>query len=393
MRKIILIAGLIAMSLPVKLRAQEDNQPSYIKRLTRSKTEQTFSVWEPMVNIRDYVVLKEGRLILDLAREDDYDNFKNLDSLLTEFKKDIAFYKDSLNANPTGNMRIDYVMNTEYSFKKIRFKKYNADGSIFMNRDNEISRLKFEPDTVRIIIQKSRPGLGSHRDAPCSIPYSIQATFVLGNYYDIDRVLDDKILNSTIDTLRKSLHHNGNKKVNSYQSTILYNPYTSGQGRLVRYSYLLNNEYATVRDHKARNTFTPQFGIGLIRNTFTPTFDAGFQHNWSWISSQHNFWRISGTGYYFFEKNPEGGYKTNDNWFINACIGSIDQYNNKGWVGKEFSLGVGYLVSSKGDYFKGTTIRLYTNIMLVKGLSLVPEIIATDNFKQFFPGMTFKIFP
>jgi len=389
----LILSGLMLISLQAKLCAQTAYLDDYSKRMSRSKTEQTFNAYDGLINIRSYVVLKEGSMILEVNDERDYAAIKNLDSILANVKKDIAFYKDSLDGNPTGNMRIDYVLNEEYPFKKIRFKRYNADGASFLNRDGEVSRLKFEQDTVRIIIHKLMPGLGKGKNGPCQVAFAIQATFILGNYYDIDKVLADKVLNSVVDTLEKASHVERQPRFNHKQMTLQYNPYYSGPGRFLKTDFLVNSEFAVRHNYqKPRISFNPQFGAGLVRNTLTPVADVGFQYNRYWNNfKERNIYRLSGTGYYFFEKDESGNYRVHDNWFINATIGSISERVDPGWYGREASVGVGYLVSQKGNYFKNNAMRIFTHIMIVRGVSVVPEVIFNNNFKEIFPGITIKI--
>ncbi len=394
MKKLILCTALILISLQAKLYAQDDNTSEWTKLMSRSKTDVTFNVWPTMIAIRDFVVLKEGRMIVELSDEHDYASFRNLDSILVNFRKDIAFYKDSLDANPTGSARIDYVLNDDYSFKTIRFKKYNANGNSFLSRDAEISRLKFEQDTIRIIVHKTKPGFSTKKNGGCSVSYAVQATFILGNYYDIDKVVGDKVLTGIMDTLEKESIVKRKKRFGRNPITISYNPYYTGKGRLIKRNVLMNGEFDyEIWYKKPKFSFNPQFGVGVVRSTLTPVTDIAFQYNRYWANNkERNIFRISGTGYYFFDKDVKGNFIVNDNWFINAVVGNISDKNDPSWYGREATFGVGYLVSQKGGYFKNTTMRVFTDIMIVKGVSLVPEIIATDNFKQFFPGITLKVF-
>ena len=83
MKRLILIVLLTAVSMQGELLAQGEYQSERVKQMNKSKTEQTFNAYLGMINIRDFVVLKEGSLILDLSDMSDYKNFRNLDSLLT----------------------------------------------------------------------------------------------------------------------------------------------------------------------------------------------------------------------------------------------------------------------------------------------------------------------
>ena len=396
MKKLILSTALIAISLQAKLYAQVDDVSDYSTRMKRSKTEQTFNVDGWFINLRDFVVLREGRLILEMHGADDFESFRNLDSILLSFRKDIAFYKDSLDANPTGSSRIDYVLNPEYSFKKIRIKRYNADGSIFMNRDGEISRLKFDQDTIRIIIQKSRPGSNSSKTAPCMIPYSIQATFILGNYYDIDKVIADKVLKGIIDTLEKSSKTQGTiKRPSNNPLSIIYNPYYSGPRSFQKYNRLLMSEHDELARSPKSHFFSVNgnIGAGFVRGALSPVWEAGIQYNQYWSGSfEHNFYRLSVSPYYLFDRDVNRNLIVNDNWFVNVDMGTIYTNNQRGWAGRAATFGVGYLVAQKGGYFRNTTFKVFTDIILMKGFTIVPEFVFTNDCKQIFPGVTVKVF-
>jgi hypothetical protein len=397
MRKIIISAALTMLSLQGGLFAQNAFQAGINEAMSKSKTERTFNMDPQEVNIRDFVTLKNAKMILELRWLEDYKEFGNMDSLLRGFMNDIAFYKDSLKVNPTAHVRIDYVLNSEYSFKKIRFKQYNADGNIFMAQNGDISKLKFEQDTVRIIIQKSIRGVKAGEVGPCGYPYSIQATFLVGNYTDIDRVLANKDLEGVMGTLEKESQSASNKDVVYHKPmSIIYDPYYTSSSRLQRYKRLLANEYDLYSPNVTdRLVIDAGLGAGLIRNTLAPMVDMGltiqrYARHGRYLD--YNFLSVSVSPYYVFERNNEGNFSVKDNWFVNATIGSVYKQGAFGWLGKKGDFGVGYLFSQKGNYFKNTTMKVFTEIQLIKGLTVVPELIATDNFKQIFPSFTVRIF-
>ena len=401
----ILIAALL-VSAKGLLYAQKLEQPNYVTRMKMSKTERTFNANEGLIGIRDFVTLKSGSLILELSGVDDYENFRNLDSLLELFRKDIAFYKDTLDANLTANNRIDYVVNSEYDFKKIRFRKYCQENPIFLSNHGAISRMKFEQDTVRLILQKSKPGLGRGKNAPCSIAYTIQATFILGNYYDIDKLINDHVLRGIVDTLEKvtltkRIQHNISKPwyIQAHPVSINYNPYFAGSSALTKSGWLLRNEYDVLLKpaHKPRFVgVIGDIGAGLVRNTIVPLCEVGLQYNNYFAGSptgSHSIFRLSAIPYFFFDRNIAGDNIINDNWFVDASIGSISPNDfPTGWPGRETTLGFGYLVSGKGNYFKNTTFKIFTDLLYASHITIVPEFIFTNNMKQIYPGITVKVF-
>jgi hypothetical protein len=392
MKKLILSSLLALASMTGMLHAQTNEPTDRDKQQGRSKTDRTFNIWGLQINIRSVVQLRNSKMILELQNVGDYQNFMNMDSLLAVFKKDIAFYKDSLETNGAGHVRIDYVISPEYTFKKIRFKKYPADGDIFVNRGGEVSKLKLEQDTVHIIIEKL---LYKTR---CTIPYTIQATFLLDNYTDLNKVFADKEeANRIMKTLESESHSPKENKPGRYpELSIFYNPYFTGKGSLKRYkgvgidnrsgiSFLHDNDQLTLHGN---------IGAGLTMNTLVPTAELGLAINspWGHGSKTFSFFRLYASSFYFFEKTAEGSYSLKDNYFVNFSLGSEYDKPERNWVGKVADFGVGYLLSPKGSYFKGTTIKVFTDIKLMNGLTVAPEIISTNNFKQFFPGLTLKIF-
>jgi hypothetical protein len=401
MKKTILATALALASLQGNLFAQMNSyQEGRLDALKQSKTEQTFNPNYFYINLKDFVTLKEGKMTLEMHYFKDFDNFRNIDSVLAVAMKDIAFYADSLNADPTGHLRIDYVANTDYSFKKIRFKRYPSDGNIFMNQDGEISKLKFDQDTVNIIIQKSRESIGSKK---CTIPYSIRASFIVGNYTDINKIVASKELPPIMDTLEK-MSQPRNRKINqkskpnelwSKPMSIIYNPYYYGEGAVTTYKKVLDNEYDVTSPQKNDKLLLGgSVGIGLIRNMITPTADIAITLEKYYRKNKYNdydFFSVSVSPYFLFEKNVEGGYITDDNWFINAEVGTVYHKKAYGWVGNMVSFGAGYLFRQKGGYFQNTTLKIFTSLEVTKGITISPELISTNNFKQIFPGITLKV--
>ena len=82
----------------------------------------------------------------------------------------------------------------------------------------------------------------------------------------------------------------------------------------------------------------------------------------------------------------------NDNWFVNATIGSVEEHNVAGWFGKESTIGLGYLVFEKGGYFKNITFKVFTDLKITNWVTVVPEAIFSNDLKQIFPGITIKVF-
>ncbi len=390
MKKTILCLALMLISQAGSLFAQDGNYSAeYRANQNRSKTDKTFNIWTLHINLRDIVQLKDAKMTLEMQNITDFENFKKLDSILMNFMKDIAFYKDSLDMQAAGHVRIDYVISPEYSFKKIRFKKYYPDGDIYINRSGETSKLKLEQDTIHIIVEKLL-----HK-SKCAIPYNIQATFVLDNYTDVDKIIADRAeLHRILDTLEKENRTKQTDKPHRYpEMTIVYNPYFFGPNSFIKRKGVDAGNLSLIHDHDYIN-FNANVGAGVVLNTVAPfaEFGASLISQWLRGTRTYSFYKMFASSYYFFERDAAGNISVKDNWFINASVGTNWGKAAPGWVGHNADFGVGYLVSQKGNYFKSTTFKVFTDIRLANGINLSPEFIFTNNFKQIYPGISLKVF-
>lgn len=385
------------------LHAQENK-----KKLDRSKTDATFNPCESCnIHIKDVVIFDNGKMTLEMFRIEDYNRFRSMDTILMNFRKDIGFYKDSLEADGVGNVRIDYVLNAKTNIRKIRFKKYPSDGQSFVKRNNEVSKLKVEQDTVHIIIENEwivadRRYMQRHNGNPV-FEYTQQATFVVNNYYDVDKVeTGGKSMAQIMDTLQQAKQRWVTGKKNGYVRAASSIYRLNNQPPLPRYRAFAGiikseSDYWPLQTKSDYLTLDFNMGAGLVRNTIAPTIDLGItlmtgRPNRHDENKNYNFYKLGISPYFFFDKNAQGNYTANTNMFVTLVAGGKLDDNYMGLQNRKTAFGIGYLALSKGNYFKGTTMKIFTDIQLPHGVTISPELIATDNFKQFFPGLTLKIF-
>ena len=136
---------------------------------------------------------------------------------------------------------------------------------------------------------------------------------------------------------------------------------------------------------KNRILIYPGFGISLIRNEFTPDFfiNLGLNHMDRYEVN------VNTASFFFFERGTDKNYKVYRNTFLNAeFLLNFSILNKKD---KNFNgLGVGYLIETKGQYFRNTTMMFYYKRR--HGLfSVMPGIICTDDFKEVFPAITLRL--
>ncbi len=354
-----------------------------------SKTETEFNMPQQYINVRDYVLLpNNAKIIVELNNPAQYSELKNIDDVLKNFMKEISFYRDSLE-NGSGSVRIDYTLDEAFPFSKIRFKKHATDGDIFMNRNNNVSRLKVDQDTVHIYVRHSpllppRDRSMSAREREYTHSQFYQLTFCVNNYTDIEKIIADKEqMQHAFDTIFATKKNNSLQDPYKYPSTTEYKGY-SAKPHFIQFRGMITQETSTKLELLYLSdmlTLDANIGIGLLRNTLAPYTEFGISiikqsRTMQNVAYTKTVFRAFVSSYFLFESAV-------DNLFVNADIGKS----------KKVSFGVGYLVSGNSSQFNGQTGKVFMNIgILKKGLTLTPEVIFTNNFSQVFPAITLKVF-
>ncbi len=324
------------------------------------------------------------KMIIEMFRASEYSLLTNLDSLVAIVMQDIAFYKDSLNT--AGSVRIDYAFTPDPGMRKIRFKKYEPDGDLYLSNRNRLSRMKVDQDTLTILVQKTE-NANSHLHQDEDKIFSAKVTFCLNNYTNADKLLSDNgRLNHVIDTLANTAKKKHRSLIPSY-STIKYHPTdTTGYPafRFRKVNYLLEDDRSTW-NASGMIMINGSIGAGLVRNTFAPMAELGIELNERLHINpkKFSFMRLSAMPYFFFDKDLKNNIQVYDNWFANVELGT--QLKDK-----RNSIGVGYLFAGNGGYFQNTTMKAFISFPIGKQFTLCPEIIFTNNFKQIFPGVTLR---
>jgi len=375
MKKMIM-SVLLLCSAAGKLYAQE--MPAW--SLTR--TEKMFSANPYLINHKHTVRFTDGNsLIVELGDKRDYDILQRLDSFTRIFRKDWVYYRDSIKVPPSGSIRIDYVFAQAAAYQALRFKTYEGDGDMYRSYNGVQSRIKLDKDTVRFLIPSNRTIEGFS----VKLYRPIQLTFVLKSYKDIDALLDGKELYDVIDTLAAT-------KISSQRSTIFY---TQG-GKMTIYKNMYRGDFGSNINDRDQLVFNLRMGVGLVRNQLSPMADLMLQFKHHLNFSRDRQFLIAGltaAPYFFFSQNAEGKYNTQINWFLNADIGAIGlTSNSRPFSMNSLTAGVGYLLQPDGKIFNGTTMKAFVNVGLKSNLTISPELIFTDNFRQVFPAFTVKIF-
>ncbi len=402
MKQLILCIALI-MSATGNLYAQfEYTEQEARKTRELSPTEQRFNApsWH---DIRDYAYVKGGIIIYELNNLKDYDVLKGIDTILQQLKADIGFYTDSLE-NGSDNVRIDYAISIGENHKEMRFIKHKHPGNTFVKINGTTDKLKIEMDTIRLVINNIKYENIGRKGKSFKYSHPAQITILLNNYIDIGSLIAQKeLLQKGIDTFISVRTRNESNNPFRYPSSCIYRPTdTSKRGmkyRFVKRDYIpsefsitkLFEEYIRYR----KFAFYGNVGMGVVRNTLVPNADIGIthlSHPRRGYPTEYDFVSLYASPYFFFERGSNREQYVHNNWFVNIEAGGTYDKEFLGVKIKSISLGGGYLALAEGDHFKATTVKVFMGVRMPGGLSLYPEVIATNNFKQIFPGMTLKIF-
>lgn len=394
----ILLAALFAAGPVTPLLAQNAG-PYWPFNAVTSKADATFSLCPQCINHRHKAPLGGGNsLTVELQRHDDYKAIEDLEAILSTFRRDASFLEDSIAACPQCNFRLDYFV-TSNGTKSYRLRSYPPQGTfLYQKGGNALQSFKAEPDTLHLLV--SGPQRTGTRFPIATLA---QVTLVLNRYANLESLLAQKgRINHLIDTMRqrsapKNRSQQGAQSYR-YKSTInLYRSYpdTSKLRMYYRRGVL---QAGAEPDFSSHSAFDIQlnFGAGFLHDHFVPIAEGGLVYRLPGSRGDdigELLVGLYGSGYFSFSKGEDGHYNIDDNWFVNAEFGA--QVSDDQVFGVKISrstMAVGYLVSQKGDFFKGTTMKLSLNVKLKNGFTLTPEIIGTDNLHQFFPGFTLKVF-
>ena len=129
----------------------------------------------------------------------------------------------------------------------------------------------------------------------------------------------------------------------------------------------------------------PGFGVGLIRNEIAPVFYIciGLNHRDRYEIN------VNTSSIFFFEREVDKSYSIYRNTFVNLeYLFNFSFFNKKE---RDFNgLGVGYLVESKGQYFKESTMTIYYKRKF-KYFSVMPGFVLSDDFKEIFPVISIRL--
>ncbi|MEM9895188.1 MAG: hypothetical protein AAF789_02350 [Bacteroidota bacterium] len=124
-------------------------------------------------------------------------------------------------------------------------------------------------------------------------------------------------------------------------------------------------------------------GLGFYRDRFVPdigskiTFNLHNRLGEKWIS-----FGIQYTQQYFFDRDTENQYQLDLNGWLTGFF-RLDYGSTR-----RLGVGIGSVIHREGDFYEGATFKMSVyNSDKNSRLTFSPELIATNDFKQFFPAI------
>lgn len=300
----------------------------------------------------------------------DIDRFKNMDSIIYGFLKDINHFKDSLSDERTIK-RIDYNLD-DAGNRKLRITQYMPKGQSFLVTDDDVASLKTTQDTVNFTGKVDFVDRDRMRKKINSNRY-YKVTFLVNNVGDMSAYMNN-ILSRKI----ASIQENVNKKWdNNDDKTFSPVADPSIKTNAVR-GYNAGGDYITLRAsvdiQNYKTSFVPSvtYGAAIILGGKNTRKEIG----------------LSMESHFSFGKNAAGKNRTYINQFLtlNYSRGHIKDNDAKRDNYDLFNFSLSYLIKQKGPlYEKGTTRLSVGALSIFEGKTKIQPVLY---FKDFFRGVT-----
>lgn len=124
-------------------------------------------------------------------------------------------------------------------------------------------------------------------------------------------------------------------------------------------------------------SLTAEIGAGLIRTALTPNITYDF----SLTTYKGHQFGISGSSYYFFQKNESAPFDMSMNHFLGFSYMRLNKKQDN------FGFSLRYLLEDPNNDFNGDAFMLSASHM-TSAWRISPSLIFSNNFKTAFPAIT-----
>lgn len=381
MKTIIISLMLACAGITGKICAQQTI--SYVP-LNYSRTDWVFH--GPVVgssNIKfDFQLQGGNKMMLEFNSLKQVDSLPELNSLLKQVWKDLQFFRDSLSV-PLVNRRVDYI--TSSLDNKIRIIQYPQKGSVYSIKNDEVTQLKVEQDTLRIRLYT----LSAINSRSVVTPHAYYITFLLNNITDFEGIVSLDKLNPAIALLKNDLAVKSNQR--KRVGDVYYALYNVESGKRIRPAKL---PILNASDQKA--VFVPpyvQLGVQYLRGQWTPSVGVGLELQKRTSTERVQHYRLIWEPYFVFSRDPSSKLMMDRNDFISFKYSLSSKITTPSRQ-IEFlqTVSIGYLVNNSGEWFEPHTIKFSLPGFHSKNILLEPEFVFNDFFKNFSPSLKLVLY-
>jgi hypothetical protein len=338
------------------------------------KTELTFSQFSPgksNVNFEFFNLTNNTKFNLELSSAQQVYRLPNIDSILEIALQNLKPFVDSFKQDGIVR-RIDYVSNT--TKPQIRIIEHSSIPNNYIVDAGKISQLKIEQDTLRIKAFTTMYSATMKKDI--YIPFFI--TLLANNFSNLYS-LPNNPLASCIQLLKNNMPE---EKISKNRQAIYFARFNMKENKLfnpIKADWIGYN--------KQNKELVPNVYAGLqyLQGQWSTSFAAGLRYTYgsSNISKQHVYamWEP-----YFIFNN--GNAFRND--FITLRYTEVEK-NAKTSFDYVANFSISYLAKQRGNFFYDNTFKLGLPGARSGWLQFEPEIIFTNFFKNFSPGLRLTI--
>ncbi len=340
-----------------------------------NNTEWTFNYPAPgkLQTRFEFLLSKGNKMVLELSNITQIDSVANPDSIVSKVWAALAPFMDSL-SKPLASLRIDYLFTPVD--EKIRIVEYPQRADIFRIKENDITQLKVDQDTLRIkLYTKKHPLL--------SRPYFIM--LILNNITDLTSLGPDE-LSQGIALLKNDLDQFQKLKRNNRSFSWYYALYNVQTGKKIA-PYKGNIGFGR------RNEVIPFIPVGVqyIRGAWVPSTGVGVE--WKAINGNATrYLRLYWEPLFYFSRDASNKLTTDVNSF--ASFKYTENTRNAATKNLIFAVNfsIGYLANSQGELFEKNTFKFSLPGFQLKNVLLEPEFVFNKFFKNFSPSLKLSLY-
>ena len=337
----------------------------------------------------DFLLANGNRMVLELSKADQLYTLPDPDSILRIVWRALQPFRDSL-SRPLVNRRIDYVFT--YVDDKVRIIEHPQNADIYRIKDNDITQLKVEQDTLRIKLYDNSPQVLTKRAKEkkyVTYPYFIM--LLLNNINDVSSFGADELVKG-MRLLKNDLVKNRRITDAKVSYTRHYALYDVAKGKRIA---PVKDKDIAFRRHNTIVPFIPM-GFQYARGAWVPSTGVGIEwemHQSQWANrTSSRYLRLYWEPLFDFRRDVANKLITNMNSFLTFKLTNNAREAATKNIVFATNFSIGYLVNRRGYLFEKNTVKFSLPGMQMKNVLLEPEFIFNKFFRSFSPSLKLSLY-